>query len=157
MWTKLNQENRSMHAKGLSKKLKHSEEQKCLWFYSNERASGWVDGRFPLEFQPLCMRTKFPPTVMLFGVVSNADAYVETLQTIVVKPPYMDNVANGGESYVFQQDSAPSLLTLKTHDWMDSREFSSSCHTTPNLWPPPNYSSDLSPLDSIECGAGLGV
>ncbi|KAM3186664.1 hypothetical protein ACTXT7_003870 [Hymenolepis weldensis] len=37
---------------------------------------------------------------------AGADAYVETLQTIV-KPPWIDRVANGGRPYVFQQDSAP--------------------------------------------------
>ncbi|KAM3179779.1 hypothetical protein ACTXT7_017620, partial [Hymenolepis weldensis] len=40
---------------------------------------------------------------------ADADAYVETLQSIVVKPPWIDSAVNGGRpSYVFQQDSAPS-------------------------------------------------
>ncbi|KAM3178811.1 hypothetical protein ACTXT7_001845 [Hymenolepis weldensis] len=61
----------------------------------------------PLKFQLLCMRAKFPPTVLAFGVMkgseghirtpqffpqdlrvnADADAYVETPQTIVVKLP----------------------------------------------------------------------
>ncbi|VUZ42005.1 unnamed protein product, partial [Hymenolepis diminuta] len=57
------------------------------------------------------------------------DAYV------VVKPPWIDIVANGGKrrSYVFQQDSAPLHKALKARVWMDRQEFSSTCHTTPNL------------------------
>ncbi|KAM3179866.1 hypothetical protein ACTXT7_017435 [Hymenolepis weldensis] len=40
-------------------------------------------------------------------------ACVETLQTIVVKPPRIDSVTNGRRSYVFQQGSAPSHEALK--------------------------------------------
>ncbi|KAM3186381.1 hypothetical protein ACTXT7_004446 [Hymenolepis weldensis] len=98
---------------------------------------GWVD---PTEVSGV-MRTKFPASnsdgfrccegqVSADGDVdgdadADADAYVETLQTIVVKPPWKDNLA-----YAFQQDSVPSHKALKTQDWMDGQEFSSSsCHT----------------------------
>ncbi|KAM3188435.1 hypothetical protein ACTXT7_000261 [Hymenolepis weldensis] len=86
------------------------------------------------------MCTKLPPAVMVFDIVSNergihhdfsifqqglrvnaaadADAYVETLQTIVVKSPRIDNVANGGRPYVFLQDSAASHKALETQDSM---------------------------------------
>ncbi|KAM3179802.1 hypothetical protein ACTXT7_017565 [Hymenolepis weldensis] len=40
---------------------------------------------------------------------ADVDAYVETLQIVVVKPPWIDSVANEGRPYVFQQDSAPSI------------------------------------------------
>ncbi|KAM3179540.1 hypothetical protein ACTXT7_000429 [Hymenolepis weldensis] len=46
-------------------------------------------------------------------VNADADACEETLQTIVVKPPWIDSVANGGGPYIFQQDSAPSHKALK--------------------------------------------
>ena len=66
------------------------------------------------------MHTKFPPTVMVFGVISsegdvmppyffeeghrvNADAYTHVLETVV--KPWMDQVASGRE-YIFQQDSS---------------------------------------------------
>ncbi|KAM3178891.1 hypothetical protein ACTXT7_001638 [Hymenolepis weldensis] len=39
-----------------------------------------------------------------------------------------NSVANE-KNPIFQQDSAPSHKALKTQDWMDSQEFSSSCHT----------------------------
>ncbi|KAM3170963.1 hypothetical protein ACTXT7_017561 [Hymenolepis weldensis] len=60
------------------------------------------------------------------GAGGDAEANVETLQTIVVKPSCIDSVASGGRLCVFQQDSAPFHKALKTQDWMDSREFSSS-------------------------------
>ncbi|KAM3173076.1 hypothetical protein ACTXT7_013209 [Hymenolepis weldensis] len=79
----------------------------------------WAD---PTELQT-AMCTKLPATVMVFGVVkginTDAGAYVETLQTIVVKPPWIDSVANGGRPpYVFQQASAPSHKALKRQNWM---------------------------------------
>ncbi|KAM3182447.1 hypothetical protein ACTXT7_012366 [Hymenolepis weldensis] len=63
------------------------------------------------------------------------NVYVETLQTIV-KPPWIDSVANGGRPYTFQQDLAPSHKALKIQDWMDDQEFSSSyhAHQTLILW-----------------------
>ncbi|KAM3179800.1 hypothetical protein ACTXT7_017572 [Hymenolepis weldensis] len=63
---------------------------------------------------------------------ADADVCVETLQTIVVKSPWIDySVANEGRpSYVFQQDTVLSHKALKTQDWM-----AESCHlhVTPNL------------------------
>ncbi|KAM3171126.1 hypothetical protein ACTXT7_017243, partial [Hymenolepis weldensis] len=61
-------------------------------------------------------------------VSADPGAYLETLQTII-KPPWIDNLADGGKPYVSQEDSAAPYKTLKTQDWMDGREFSSSCHT----------------------------
>ncbi|KAM3179374.1 hypothetical protein ACTXT7_000678 [Hymenolepis weldensis] len=59
---------------------------------------------------------------------ADADAYVETLQTIV-KSAWIGNVANGGRPHALQQDSASSLKALKIQDWMDGLECSSPCHT----------------------------
>ncbi|KAM3187451.1 hypothetical protein ACTXT7_002302 [Hymenolepis weldensis] len=125
MWIERTEENRSMRAKGMLKKLKQPDEEECLWFVPNEesfhqdekvkrRHDRWlaICRWTPLKFQQLlCMRTKFPQTVMVFGVVAvvvvvsseghimtpqffpqslrvnadiDADAYVETLHTIVV-------------------------------------------------------------------------
>ncbi|KAM3180635.1 hypothetical protein ACTXT7_015907 [Hymenolepis weldensis] len=59
----------------------------------------------------------FPQGLRVNGDV---DTYVETLQTIVVKPPWIESAANGGRPpYVFQQDSAQFHEALKTQDWMD--------------------------------------
>ncbi|KAM3175730.1 hypothetical protein ACTXT7_007935 [Hymenolepis weldensis] len=47
----------------------------------------------------------------------DADAYVETIQTIVVESPRIESEANGGgSSYVFQQDSAPFHKILQSQD-----------------------------------------
>ncbi|KAM3184374.1 hypothetical protein ACTXT7_008475 [Hymenolepis weldensis] len=95
------------------------------------------------------MRTKFPPTVMIFGVVEdskgqimttpflpqglrvNADAgaYVETLQTTAVGLYWIDSAVNEGRPCVYRKDSVRAHKAPKTQDWMDSQEFSSSCHT----------------------------
>ncbi|KAM3187133.1 hypothetical protein ACTXT7_002939 [Hymenolepis weldensis] len=125
------QENRLMRAKGLLKKLKHSEEQDYLWFFSDEKKT--VRMKKPIEEMiggyvradptkaPTLMSTKFPPTVMTFSVISsglrvNADAYVVTLQAIVIKPPWIDCIVNGGRPHVFEHDSAPSYKALKTQN-----------------------------------------
>ncbi|KAM3171004.1 hypothetical protein ACTXT7_017476 [Hymenolepis weldensis] len=95
--------------------------------------------------QEYCQRSA-DATVVVFGVVKsneghittppflsqglrvNADAgaYVETLLTAVVKPPWINSIANGGRSHIFQQDSTPSH---KSHKGLDSQELSSSCDT----------------------------
>ncbi|KAM3178570.1 hypothetical protein ACTXT7_002273 [Hymenolepis weldensis] len=137
MSTKTTQENRLMRAQGLLKKLKHPEKEVCLWFFSDEKTSTRMKKLIeeiidvyvqvdPTEVLTV-MRTKFP--AISLRVNTDADAYVEALQTIAVKPPCIDSVANGGRPYIFQQDSAPSHKALKTQDWMDDPEFSSSCHT----------------------------
>ncbi|KAM3186988.1 hypothetical protein ACTXT7_003223 [Hymenolepis weldensis] len=61
-------------------------------------------------------------------VNADVDAYVETLQTVVVRPPWVDSMPNRGRLDVFHQDSVPSHEVLKIQDSMDGGEFSSSCH-----------------------------
>ncbi|KAM3170989.1 hypothetical protein ACTXT7_017513 [Hymenolepis weldensis] len=97
--------------------------EECLRFFSeeeafdqdeevNRRSDRWLAMclRMPLKFQLLCMCPQ---------VSADVDAYVETLQTIVVKPPWTDRVANGGRPYVFQLHSAPSHKALKTQNLKD--------------------------------------
>ncbi|KAM3174821.1 hypothetical protein ACTXT7_009734 [Hymenolepis weldensis] len=93
-----------MRAKGILKKLKHSEEQKCLWFFSYENNFDRDEkvSRRNDRWLIMCERmdpTEFPAAVMVFGVVKgsergahhdspifpevlrvngDADAYVET-------------------------------------------------------------------------------
>ncbi|KAM3170943.1 hypothetical protein ACTXT7_017601 [Hymenolepis weldensis] len=124
-----------MRAKGVSNKLKHPEEQGAFDISPTKTISirmeksmeeliggyGWAD---PIEIPPQLV----PPQ----GLRVNADveAYVETLQATVVKPPWIDSVVNGGRPpCVFQPDSLPSHKALKPQNWMDRRESSSSCHT----------------------------
>ncbi|KAM3185743.1 hypothetical protein ACTXT7_005757 [Hymenolepis weldensis] len=49
----------------------------------------------------------------------HADAYAETVQNIVVKPPWGESVGNGGRPYVFQHASPPSHKALTIQDCMD--------------------------------------
>ncbi|KAM3179646.1 hypothetical protein ACTXT7_000233 [Hymenolepis weldensis] len=114
MSTKTAQENHLMHAERLLNKWKHPQEQECLWFFSDEETSTrmkksiqemigdhvWTD---PTEVPIVMLRTKFSATVMAFGVGlrvnadadvgadAGADAYVETLRIIVVKPLWIDS------------------------------------------------------------------
>ncbi|KAM3187380.1 hypothetical protein ACTXT7_002416 [Hymenolepis weldensis] len=115
------------------------------------------------------MRTKLPATVVFGGVRSeggggqimtppffprglriNSDAvaYVETLQ-IIIKPPWISGAANGGRSYVFQQDLAPLIKLSKPRiGWpriMSHQTYDHLLvHQTLILW-------------IITCGAGCGV
>ena len=102
------------------------------------------------------MKTKFPATVMVMGVVSNqgdvmtphilaaglkinTEVYLDVMTTVV--KPWMDEVASG-RPYIFQQDGAPALTSIKTQDW--SRE-NLPFFFEKEVWPP--SSPDCSPLD----------
>ena len=86
----------------------------------------------PIDVQKV-MKTKFPHTVMVFGVVSseghvmpphifetglrvNSEIYIEVKQTVDF--PWMKKVARG-RPWVFQQDSAP----CHTSDKIDQATF----------------------------------
>ncbi|KAM3176546.1 hypothetical protein ACTXT7_006328 [Hymenolepis weldensis] len=93
------------------------------------------------------MRTKTPATVMVFdvGLRVNAYAHVETPQTIVTKPSWIDNVANGGRAPMSANKIRlhPMKLSRIRIEWM-AENFHH--HVAPNLRPP-NYSPDLNPFD----------
>ncbi|KAM3186045.1 hypothetical protein ACTXT7_005183 [Hymenolepis weldensis] len=91
---------------------------------------------------PTVMHTKFPTTVMVFGVVrikelivtppcfpqgfrvnADADAYVETLQTILVKPPWIDSTV------LCLLTRFGSIPLSSQNPGLDGRKFSLSCHT----------------------------
>ncbi|KAM3176415.1 hypothetical protein ACTXT7_006538 [Hymenolepis weldensis] len=95
---------------------------------------GYVRGD-PTEV-PTGMRMKFPPTVMVFGVVKGSESHITTPQVFhraiesmqmfisrLFKPFLLshlaDNAANAGRPpNVFQQDSPPSHKALNTQNWM---------------------------------------
>ena len=81
---------------------------------------------------PRVMKTKFPATVMVFGVVSseghimpphifevglkvNTKVYLDVLQSVVI--PWCNQVA-GGWPWVWQQDSTPSHKSKETQAWL---------------------------------------
>ncbi|KAM3173421.1 hypothetical protein ACTXT7_012537 [Hymenolepis weldensis] len=100
-----------MRAKRLLNKLKHTEEQECLWFSSdqinfhqdekvNRRNDRWVCASGPIEIPTVMHAHEVSSNSDAFRVNADTDAYMGTLQTIGVKPPSIDSVANGGRSYV---------------------------------------------------------
>ena len=81
---------------------------------------------------PRVMKTNFPATVMVFGVVSseghimpphifevgskiNTKVYLDVLKSVVI--PWCTQVA-GGRPWVWQQDSAPAHKSKETQAWL---------------------------------------
>ena len=110
-------------------------------------------GRFNV---PRVMKTKFPATVMVFGVVSseghimpphifevglkvNTKVYLDVLKSVVM--PWCNQVA-GGRPWLWQQDSAPAHKSKETQDWLQKEWYDFVPFTH---WPP--SSPDLNPLD----------
>ena len=102
---------------------------------------------------PRVMKTKFPPTVMVFGVVSsegnimpphifevglkvNTKVYLDVLKSVVIT--WCNQVA-GGRPWVWQEDSAPAHKSKKTHAWLQKECYDfvpfSYCPLLP--WPEP--------------------
>ena len=96
------------------------------------------------------MKTKFPATVMVFGVVSseghimplhifevglkvNTKVYLDVLKSVVI--PWCNQVA-GGRPWVWQQDSAPAHKSKETQAWLQKEcyNFVPFSHCLP---PPP--------------------
>ena len=74
------------------------------------------------------MKTKFPATVMVFGVVSSeghimpphifevrAKVYLDVQKSVVI--PWFNQVA-GGRTWVWQHDSAPAHKSKETQAWL---------------------------------------
>ena len=109
---------------------------------------------------PRVMKTKFPATVMVFGVVlseghvmpphifevglkANTKVYLDVLKSVVI--PWCNQVV-GGRSWVWQQDSAPAHQFKGTQGWLQKEcyDFVPFSH-----WPP--SSPDLYPLENFVC------
>ena len=105
---------------------------------------------------PRVMKTKFPATVIVFGVVSseshimpphifevglkvNTKVYLDVLKSVVIL--WCNQVA-GGRPWVWQQDSVPAHKSKETQAWLQKEcyDFVPFSH-----WPP--SSPDLNPLD----------
>ena len=82
--------------------------------------------------QARVMKTKFPATVMIFGIVSsegrimpphifevglkvNTKVYLDELKSVVI--PWCNQVADG-RPWVWQQDSAPEIKSKETQSWL---------------------------------------
>ena len=110
-------------------------------------------GRFNV---PRVMKTKFPATFMVFGVVSseghiipphifevglkvNSKVYLDVLKSMVI--PWCNQVA-GGRPWVWQQDSAPAHKSKETQAWLQKECYD---FVPFSQWSP--SSPDLNPLD----------
>ena len=99
---------------------------------------------------PRVMKTKFPATVMVFGVVSseghvmpphifevglkvNTKVYLDVLKSVVI--PWCNQVA-GGKPWAWQQDLAPAHKSKETQAWLQKEcyDFVPFSHRPP---PPP--------------------
>ena len=97
---------------------------------------------------PRVMKTKFPATVIVFGVVSSEDhimlphifevglkvntkVYLDVLKSVVI--PWCNQVA-GGRSWMWPQDSAPAHKSKESQAWLQKEcyDFVLFSH-----WPPP--------------------
>ena len=97
---------------------------------------------------PRVMKTKFPATVMVFGMVSseghimpphifevglkvNTKVYLDVLKSVVI--PWCIRVA-GGRPWVWKQDSAPAHKSKEIQAWLQKEcyDFVPFSH-----WPPP--------------------
>ena len=100
------------------------------------------------------MKTKFPATVMVFGVISseghimpphifevglkvNTKVYLDVLKSVVI--PWCNQVA-GGRPRVWQQDSAPAHKSKETQAWLqkECNDFVPFSH-----WPPSSPNLNL--------------
>ena len=135
-----------------------------LWFFSDEKYfcqdqvhnsqnHRWIATNN--RDVPRVMKTKFPATVMVFGVVSseghimpphifevslkvNTKVYLDVLKSVVI--PWCNQVT-GGKPWVWQQDLAPAHKSKETQDWLqECYNFVPFSH-----WPPSSH--DLNPLD----------
>ena len=115
-----------------------------IWIATNNRDVPWV------------MKTKFPATVMVFGVVSseghimphhifevglkvNTKGYLDVLKSVVIL--WCNQVA-GGRPWLWQQDSSPAHKSKETQAWLQKEcyDFVPFSHCPPS-------SPDLNPLN----------
>ena len=99
---------------------------------------------------PRVMKTTFPATVMVFGVVSseghimlphifevglkvNTKVYLDVLKSVVI--PWCNQVG-GGTPWVWQQDSAPAHKSKETQAWLQKEcyDFVPFTHCPPPSW-----------------------
>ena len=100
---------------------------------------------------PRVMKTKFPATVMIFGMVSseghimpphifevglkvNTKVYLDVLKSVVIR--WCNQVASG-RPWMWQQDSAPAHKFKETQAWLQKEcyDFVPFSHCTPDLNP----------------------
>ena len=161
-------EKRLKHCQKLLNKLKHPLQRNMIWFFSDEKNfcqdqavnnqnNCWL--AVCSEDVPKVMQTKFPATVMVFGVILshimppyifqkglkvNTVEYLKVLEMHIL--PGICKVANG-RPYVWQQDLTPCHTQRKTQLWLSNNFID---FVSPHVWPP--NSPDLNPIDFFVWG-----
>ena len=107
---------------------------------------------------PRVMKTKYPETVMVFGVISgegdvmpphifqkglrlNSEIYIKVLEEKVF--PWIQGVA-GDRPWVWQQDGAPCHTSDRTADWLEENcaKFG-GVFVRKEMWPPNSLNANL--------------
>ena len=135
-----------------------------LWFFSDEKNfcqdqaynrqnHGWI-AMYPNDVSRV-MKTKFPNTVMVFGVISSDgdvmpphifetclrvdnEIYLQVMETVVL--PWIKQVAPN-RPWVWQQDCAPYHVSKRSLTWLEEHCYD---FVTKDKWPP--GSPDLNPI-----------
>ena len=115
---------------------------------------------------PRVMKTKFPATLIVFGVVSseghimpphifevglkvNTKVYLDVLKSVVI--PWCNKMASG-RPWVWQQDSAPAHKSKETQAWLQKEcyNFVPFSHCLPSSADPnPRNNSDWAYVENI--------
>ena len=107
---------------------------------------------------PRVMKTKFPATVMVFGVVSNdghilpprifeiglkvnTKVYLDVLKNVVI--PWCNQVT-GDKPWVWKQDSAPAHKSKETQAWLQNE-----CNDCVPFYHWPHPPPNMNPLDYV--------
>ena len=131
--------------------INHALDRSKLWQQDHCQHPHWIATNN--RDVPRVMKTKFPATVMVFGVVSsaghimpphifevglkvNTKVYLDVLKSVVI--PWCNQVASG-RPWVWQQDSAPARKFLETHAWLQKEcyDFVPFSHCPLLLWSEP--------------------
>ena len=140
--TQATKDKRLLNSTKLLNKLKHLKESNMLWFFSDEK--NFCQDQGPQQAEPLMdcyvpndvprvMKTKFPNTVMIFGVISSdrdvmpphifetslrvdTEIYLQVMETVVLS--WIKQVAQDGP-WVWQQDSAPCHVSKCSFTWLE--------------------------------------
>ncbi len=125
--------------------------------YENEN-DRWL--AYDPEDVPIVMKTKFPSSIMVLGVISSKggdvmpphffgtketvtkEVYLRVLEDVIV--PWMEEVS-AGEPYVFQQNGAPAHTSNLVQNWLRANLRDSGSFWDKDLWPP--SSPDCNPCD----------
>ena len=162
--TQVTKNRRLLNSTKLLNKLKHLKKSNMLQFSDeknfcqdqahNRQNHHWI-AMCPNDV-PRVMKTKFPNTVMVFGMISsdrdmmpphifemglrvNTEIYLHVMETVML--PWINQV-DQDRPWVLQQDSVPCHVSKCSLTWLEEHCYD---FITKDKWPP--SSPDLNPMD----------